>query len=146
MVAGRAPDESVVFSQELLAKLDTLPENAQAVSHLFKQGRLPVPRDHLEALADITKGLVVGSSGKLANFLSNKIQNGGLLNATGKLVLLVAHMANALFKSQAHCAQILLLLRISFKPLLIQPLFDTVTSVQQCYWKQPVPAQGKTKK
>lgn len=81
---GPAPDESVAFSQELLAKLDALPENVQAVSHLFEQGQLPVPHGHREALTDMTKKLVVGSSGKLADFLSTKIQNGGLLNATGK--------------------------------------------------------------
>ncbi|KAL0022900.1 hypothetical protein WJX77_005143 [Trebouxia sp. C0004] len=81
---GPAADGSVVLSQELLARLDTLPEDSQAVSHLFKQGRLPVPYGNLEALEDMTKELVVGSSGKLAEFFSSKIQNGGLLDATGK--------------------------------------------------------------
>ncbi|DBB14135.1 TPA: hypothetical protein ACH3X3_001087 [Trebouxia sp. C0006] len=83
-VAGHAPDGSAALSQELLARLDTLPEDTQAVSHLFKQGRLPVPYGNLEALEDMTKELVVGSSGKLAEFFSNKIRNGGLLDATGK--------------------------------------------------------------
>lgn len=90
-----------MLSQELLAKLDTLPEDAQAVSHLYKQGRLPVPYGNLEALEDMTKELVVGSSGKLAEFFSNKIRNGGLLDATGELLLLAAHMANALCTSQS---------------------------------------------
>jgi len=54
-----------VLSQELSARLDTLPEDSQAVSHLFKQGRLPVPYGNLEALEDMTKELVVGSSGKI---------------------------------------------------------------------------------
>ncbi|DBB05698.1 TPA: hypothetical protein ACH3X1_012307 [Trebouxia sp. C0004] len=81
---GPAPDGSVALSKELLARLDTLPEDSQAVSHLFKQGRLPVPYGNLEALEDMTKELVVGSSGKLAEFFSSKIQNGGLLDATGK--------------------------------------------------------------
>lgn len=65
-----------------MARLDTLPEDSQAVSHLFKQGRLPVPYGNLGALEDMTKELVVGSSGKLADFFSNKIRNGGLLDAT----------------------------------------------------------------
>ncbi|DBA96654.1 TPA: hypothetical protein ACH3X1_015511 [Trebouxia sp. C0004] len=82
--AGPAADGSVVLSQELLARLDTLPEDSQAVSHLFKQGRLPVPYGNLEALEDMTKELVVGSSGKLAEFFSDRIRNGGLLDATGK--------------------------------------------------------------
>ncbi|DBB14126.1 TPA: hypothetical protein ACH3X3_001078 [Trebouxia sp. C0006] len=81
---GPAPGGSAALSQELLARLDTLPEDTQAVSHLFKQGRLPVPYGNLEALEDMTKELVVGSSGKLAEFFSNKIRNGGLLDATGK--------------------------------------------------------------
>ncbi|DBA80480.1 TPA: hypothetical protein ACH3X2_007408 [Trebouxia sp. C0005] len=82
--AGPAPDGSVALFQELLAKLDTLPEDAQAVSQLLKQGHLPVPHGKVEALKAMTKELVVGSSGKLADFFSNKIQNGGLLDATGK--------------------------------------------------------------
>ncbi|DBB07452.1 TPA: hypothetical protein ACH3X3_008930 [Trebouxia sp. C0006] len=81
---GPAPDGSAALSQELLARLDTLPQDTQAVSHLFKQGRLPVPYGNLEALEDMTKELVVGSSGKLAEFFSNKIRNGGLLDATGR--------------------------------------------------------------
>ncbi|KAL0048054.1 hypothetical protein WJX82_006667 [Trebouxia sp. C0006] len=81
---GPAANGSVVLSQELSARLDTLPEDSQAVSHLFKQGRLPVPYGNLEALEDMTKELVVGSSGKLAEFFSDKIRNGGLLDATGK--------------------------------------------------------------
>ena len=109
-VAGSAPDRSVVFCEELLAKLDTLPEDAQAVSHLFKQGRLPVPYGNLEALEYMTKELVVGSSGKLAEYF-NKIQYGGLLDATGKRLFLAAHKANALFTSQSCFADILLLLR-----------------------------------
>ena len=95
--AGPAPEEPVALSQQLLAKLSTLPEDAQAVSHLFKQGRLPVFHGNLQALEDMTKELVVGSSGKLAEFFSSKVQNGGLLDATGKLLLLAAHTANALF-------------------------------------------------
>ena len=97
---------SVALSQELVARLDTLPEDSQAVSHLFKQGRLPVPYGNLEALEDMTKELVVGSSGKLAEFFSNKIRNGGLLDATGKLLFLAAHKANALFTSQSCSADI----------------------------------------
>ena len=90
-----------MLSQELVARLDTLPEDSQAVSHLFKQGRLPVPYGNLAALENMTKELVVGSSGKLAEFFSNKIQNGGLLDATGKLLFLAAHKANALFTIQS---------------------------------------------
>ena len=81
------------------------------MSHLFKQGRLPVPYGNLEALEGVTKELVVGSSGKLAEFFSNKIRDGGLLDATGKLLILAAHKANALFTSQSCFAGILLLLR-----------------------------------
>ena len=95
------PDGSGALSQELLTKLDTLPEDAQAVSHLFKQGRLPVPYGNLEALEDMTKELVVGSSGRLAEFFSSKIRNGGLLDATGKLLFRAACKANALFISQS---------------------------------------------
>lgn len=106
LVAGPAPDGSVALFQELLAKLDTLPEDAQAVSQLLKQGHLPVPHGKVEALKAMTKELVVGSSGKLADFFSNKIQNGGLLDATGKLVFLAAHKANASFTSQSCAANI----------------------------------------
>ena len=94
-----------------MAKLDTLREEAQAVGHLFKQGRLPVPYGNLEALEDMTEELVVGSSGKLAEFYNNKIRNGGLIDATGKRPSLAAHKANALFTSQSCFADILLLLR-----------------------------------
>ena len=91
--------------------MDILPEDTQAVSHLFKQGHLPVPYGNLEALEDMTKELVVGSSGKLAEFFSNKIRNGGLLDATGKLLFLAAHKANALLTNESCSADILLLLR-----------------------------------
>ncbi len=100
-----------MLSQELSARLDTLSEDSRAVSHLFKQGRLPVPYGNLEALEDMTKELVVGSSGKLAEFFSDKIRNGGLLDATGKVQFLAAGKANALFTIQSCSADILLLLR-----------------------------------
>ena len=87
--AGPTPDGSVALSQELLAKLETLPEDAQPVGHLLKQGHLPVPHRNLDALEDMTKDLVVGSSGKLAEFFGNKIWNGGLLDATGKIYSLL---------------------------------------------------------
>ena len=102
--AETALDGSVALSQKLLAKLDTLPGDARAVGHLLKQGHLPVPHGNLEALEDMTKELVVGSSGKLAKFFSNKIRNGGLLDATGKLLFLAAHKANALVTSQSRSA------------------------------------------
>jgi len=95
LVAGLAPDGSVAFSQELLAEVDPLPKDAQAVSRLFKQGHLPVPHGNFEAFPDVTKELVVGSSGDLADFFGNKIRNGGLLNAKGKLLFLAAHKASA---------------------------------------------------
>ena len=60
-----------------------------------------MPYGNLEAFEDMTKELVVGGSGKLAEFFSNKIRNGGLLDATGKLLFLAAHKANALFTSQS---------------------------------------------
>lgn len=91
--------------------MDTLPADAQAVGHLFKQGRLPVSYGNVEALEDMIKELVVGSSGKLAEFYNNKIRNDGLLDATGKRPFLAAHKANALFTSQSCFADILLLLR-----------------------------------
>ena len=109
--AGPAPDESAALSQELLAKLETLPVDAQAVSHFYKQGCLPVPYDKLEGMEEMTKALVVGSSGKLADFFSNKIQNGGLLDATGTLLVLAAHMANALCTNQSCSSSTLLPLR-----------------------------------
>ncbi len=87
LVAGPAPDGAVAFSQELLAKVDTLPKDAQAVSHLLKQGHLPVPHGNFEAFPAMTKELVVGSSGNLAEFFSNKIRNGGLLDATGNCLV-----------------------------------------------------------
>lgn len=102
--AGPVLYGSVAFSQELLAKLDTLPEDAQAVGHLLKQGHLPV--GNLEAMEDMAKELVVGSSGKLAEFFSNKIWNGGLLDATGKLQFLAAHKADALVTSQSRSADV----------------------------------------
>ncbi len=111
LVAGPAPDGSVAFSQELLAKVDTLPKDAQAVSHLLKQGHLPVPHGNFEAFPAMTKELVVGSSGNLAEFFSNKIRNGGLLNATGKLLFLAPHKANALFTGQSRTADVVLPLR-----------------------------------
>ena len=73
------PDESVALSQELLAKLGTLPEDAQAVSHLLKQGQLPVLHGNFEALQDMTKKLVVGSSGRLATFSATKFRIVGCL-------------------------------------------------------------------
>lgn len=97
MDAGPAPDGSVALAQELLAQLNTLPEDAQAVSHRLKQGHLPVPHGNLEALEDMTKELVVSSSGKLAEFSSNKIRNGGLLDAAGKLLFLLL---------TKHCSQV----------------------------------------
>ena len=111
IVAGPVPDESVALSQELLAKLGTLPEDAQAVSHFLKQGHLPVLHGNFEALEHMTKQLVVGSSGRLATFFSDKIQNSGLLDATGKPLVHAAHMANRLFTSHSCSADFLLLLR-----------------------------------
>ena len=111
IVAGPVPDESVALSQELLAKLGSLPEDAEAVGHLLKQAHLPVLHDNFEALKHMTKGLVVGSSGRLATFFSDKIENIGLLDATGKPLLHVAHMANPLFTSHSCSADVLLLLR-----------------------------------
>ena len=73
-----------------------------------------MPYGNLEALGDMIKELVVGGSGKLAKFFSNKIRNGGLLDATGKLLFPAAHKANALFTSQSiffGSADALLLLR-----------------------------------
>ena len=107
-----------------MARLDTLPEDSQAVSHLFKQGRLPVPYGNLEALEDMTKELVVGSSGKLAEFFSNKIRNGGLLDATGKLLFLAAHKANALFTNHVHFNHALLIFASVEEPVTSQSLLS----------------------
>ncbi|KAL3151025.1 hypothetical protein ABBQ38_012896 [Trebouxia sp. C0009 RCD-2024] len=79
-----ASDASGSHSDELLATIDTLPKDAQAVGQLLKQGCLPVPHDELAAVPDLTKELLVGSSGVLADFCSFKIFNGGLLDASGK--------------------------------------------------------------
>lgn len=82
MPAGPAPDQSFAHSQELLATLDTLPKDAQALGQLLKQGCLPVPHRNLAAMSDLTKRLVVGSSGRLADFCSAQILSGGLLDAS----------------------------------------------------------------
>ena len=57
-----------------------------------------MPYGKLEAMKDMAKELVVGSSGESAEFFSSKIRNGGLLDATGKLLFLCK--ANASFTSQ----------------------------------------------
>ena len=72
-VAGMAHDASIAHSNELLATINTLPQDTQAVSQLLKQGCLPVPHHNLAAFSDLTRGLLVGSSGRLADFCSVKI-------------------------------------------------------------------------
>ena len=65
-----------------------------------------MPYGNLETLEDMTKELVVGSSGELAEFFSSKIRHGGLLDATGKLLFPAAYKANELFTSQSCSADI----------------------------------------
>ena len=98
--AAPEDDRCAVHAQALLAQLECLPKNVQAVDQLLKQGCLPVAQADLATMSHLTKQLVVGSSGKFANFCSSYIENGGLVDATGKVDFMAALKAICLFASR----------------------------------------------